>query len=68
MGKRLKIKRFLSQKRGKRIVAYRILSIISEFIIIWLFTGSLIIPSIVAIACVVVHTGLHYLVESIWRD
>ena len=51
----------------KRIIAYRVLSITSEFIVVLLVTGSLLIPSITTPICIVTHTGIHYFVERSFK-
>ena len=52
----------------KRIIAYRITSIASEFLIVFTVTGgNFLIPSITTPICILVHTGLHYLIEKIWK-
>jgi len=61
------IKKALAKQSSRRIVTYRILSIVSEFIIVWIVTGSLLIPSITTPICILVHTGLHWLVEKLWK-
>lgn len=51
----------------RRIVSYRILSIVSEFLMVTLITGHWEYGLITTPACLVVHTALHALVERIWR-
>lgn len=52
----------------KRIICYRALSITSEFIVVYLLTGSIAISSIAAPVCLVLHTGIHYGIEKIFKD
>jgi hypothetical protein len=51
-------------KRVKRVLVYRILSVASEYLIVYVATGgSIIIPMVTTPICIVVHTGLHYAIE-----
>ena len=52
----------------KRIISYRFLSIVSEFTVIFILTGSVTISSIAVPICLILHTGLHYGVEKIFKD
>jgi len=52
----------------KRIIAYRFLSIFTEFVIVYLATGSLLIPTITTPMCIFTHTGIHYLIEKKWKN
>jgi hypothetical protein len=53
-------------KRIKRILVYRIVSVASEYFIVYVATGgSIIIPMFTTPICIVVHTGFHYIIERI---
>jgi len=52
----------------KRIISYRILSIVSEFIVVFILTGSIAISSVAAPVCLVLHTSIHYFIEKIFKD
>ena len=52
-------------KRMKRILLYRVVSVLSEYGIVYIFTGSLLIPAITTPFCIIVHTLLHYSIERI---
>jgi len=51
----------------KRILTYRFLAIGTEFLIVFFATGSIVIPAITTPICIVTHTGIHWLVERIWK-
>ena len=53
------------ENRLKRVIFYRILSIGSGYLIVYLVTGSLFIPIITTPICVVVHSILHWLVDRV---
>ena len=53
------------ENRLKRVIIYRIASISSEYLIVYLVTGSLFIPIITTPICVVVHSLLHWLVDRV---
>ena len=52
----------------KRIITYRVLSIVSEFIVVLIITGSILIPSITTPICFCTHTGIHWIVERWFKD
>jgi len=54
-------------KALKKTIVYRTLSILSEFVIVYIATGSLLIPTVVTILCILIHTSLYYLVEKIFN-
>jgi hypothetical protein len=47
----------------KRILAYRTLSIGTEFLIVFFVTGSIVIPTITTPTCIVIHTLIHWGIE-----
>ena len=53
------------ENRLKRVISYRLLSISSEYLIVYLVTGSLLIPIITTPICVVVHSLLHWIVDRV---
>ena len=58
---------YLKRKTLKKTIVYRVLSIVSEFIMVALVTGNLIAPTLITGGCLVVHTSLYYLVERKWH-
>jgi len=52
----------------KRIITYRVLAFLSEYVIIYVVSGNVWVPTIITPVCLLVHTGLHYLVEKKWKD
>lgn len=48
----------------KKTIIYRTLSLVSEFVIVEVFTGKPLIATGVTICCLIVHTALYYLIEK----
>ena len=52
------------ENRLKRVIIYRIASISSEYLIVYLVTGSLLIPIVTTPICVIVHSILHWCIDK----
>lgn len=59
---------FKIKNSTKRIITYRVLSVFTEFMIVFLVTGSLVVPTITTPMCIGFHTFIHYLIERKWKD
>jgi len=55
----------LISNKLKRVIIYRILSVFSEYAIVYAATGSFVIPIFTTPICIIVHTLLHYSLERI---
>ncbi len=51
-------------KTLKKTIIYRMLSILSEYLIVYAATGNFMVSGAVSLACLMVHTFLYYLVEK----
>jgi uncharacterized membrane protein len=59
--------KYAESRRLYRVVTYRIASIVSEFIIVYLITGSIEFSIAIAPICMIVHSALHWLVDKLIR-
>jgi len=56
------------ENRIKRIISYRILALISEWLIFYLLTGNLEISLVgTVITCIGLHSILHYIVDKVFE-
>jgi len=53
-------------KRTKRIVVYRVVTMVSGVLVIYILTGSVSLSIASTIVVNVVNTAIHYLVEYVW--
>jgi len=56
------------ENRIKRIISYRILALISEWLVFYVITGNLEISLVgTVITCIGLHTALHWIVDKVFE-
>jgi len=66
-GKLRKVWDALASKTVKKTIAYRSLSIITEFIGAYLITRNLEVPTLLMVWCIIAHTLIYVFIERRWK-